>query len=214
MSEIIKTIIKKIIAVLDIPASIADQLVLAKAIVKAMTGNTNFTMPNPALATVNTHINAADAAVTAARSRTAGTVDARDAAMTVVLNDLRTLTAYVQAIANASPANSEAIITSAGLKVKKQGQINKQDFTVKNNKVSGAVDLYAKGIDAPNSAHEWGISPDGTDWTSLSLAIAPTLAAHTQARGLVRGKEYFFRHRGILKDGPGGWSQTVSIVVT
>ena len=214
MSTPAKIIIKKIIAVLNLPNGIANQLVKAKAIVKAMTGNVFFTTPVPILALVNTHIAVADAAVTAAKSKTAGTAQARDEAMKIVISDLLALTAYVQGIANANPAKAETIITSAGLSVKKQGEINKQDFTVKNNKASGAVDLIAKGIDAPNSAHQWGISPDGIDWTSLALTIAPTLAAHTQATGLKRGSIMYFRHREILKNGPGGWSQTMNIVVS
>jgi hypothetical protein len=214
MSEAPKVIIRKIIAVLDIPDGIPERLVKAKSVKKAMTGNSFFPAPNPALATVQTHIDTADAAVTAAQSHAAGAVQARDEAMKILMDDLVHLTAYVQGIADANPAKAETIITSAGLKVKKQGEINKQDFIVKNNKVSGTVDLIAKGIDAPNSAHQWGISPDGTDWISLALDIAPTLAAHTKATGLKRGSIMYFRHREILKKGPGGWSHTVDIVVT
>jgi len=214
MSEPTKTIIKKIIAVLDPPKRIADQLVLAKAIVKAMTGNAFFPTPIPALATVTTHINTTDAAEIAAKSKAAGTVQARDAAMQIVISDLRALTAYVQGIANANPSQAEAIITSAGLKVKKAGQIDKQDFTVKNNKVSGTVDLIAKGIEDRHSAHQWGLSPDGIDWISLSLDIPPTVAAHAQITGLKRGSIMYFRHREILTNGPGGWSQTLNIVIT
>lgn len=214
MSEAPKTIIRKIIAVLDLPNRIADQLVKAKAIIKAMTGNAFFPTPVPTLATVTTHINTADAAVTAAESHAAGAVQARNEAMKIVMDDLVHLTNYVQGIADATPAKAETIITSAGLKVKKQGEINKQDFKVKNNKVSGTVDLIAKGIDDGHSAHQWGISPDGTDWTSLALDIAPTLAAHTKATGLKRGSIMYFRHREILRNGPGGWSQTVDIVVS
>jgi len=209
MSEPTKTIIRKITAVLDLPNRIADQLVLAKAIVKAMTGNAFFPTPVPDMTTVTSHISVTDLAETAAKSKAAGTVQARDVAMQVVISDLRSLTAYVQGIANANPAKAEAIITSAGLKVKRAGQIDKQDFTVKNNSVSGTVDLIAKGADK-RGAHDWGMSMDGINWTMLT----PTLAAHTQVIGLTRGSIVFFRHREILKDGPGGWSQTVNIVIS
>jgi len=210
MSEPTKTIIRKITAVLDLPNRIADQLVLAKAIVKAMTGNAFFPTPVPDMTTVTSHISVTDLAETAAKSKAAGTVQARDVAMQVVISDLRSLTAYVQGIANANPAKAEAIITSAGLKVKRAGQIDKQDFTVKNNSVSGTVDLIAKGIEVAHAAHDWGMCTDGINWTMLT----PTLAAHTQVIGLTRGSIVYFRHREILKSGPGGWSQVANIVVT
>ena len=206
---------KRLIAVLKFPKDIDDFIIFARAIHDSMLASPFFSSLGAKLATLSTNIGNLENMHTGLQTQPPTTTKAqRDAALLIVQNDLRTLKADVQTIADATPSSSESIITAADMKVKKQGAINKQDFTVKNSKVSGTVILTAKGADDKRTAHQWGISPDETDWTSLSLTIAPTLAAHTLATDLEKKHEYFFRHREILKDGPGAWSQTVSIVVT
>ena len=201
------------IAVLKFPTRIGDKIIKAKFIVKEMTGNTSFPSPVPPLATVNTHINTLVTKETAAKTKTTGAVAARDAALKIVVADLHALMTYVQGIADANPADAEAIIKSAGFDVKKVGEIDKQDFTA-DNSVSGTIKLIAKGIGTGHAAHQWGMSKNGTDWLTHAFDIAPTLAAHTEITGLTKADILYFRHRDILKDGPGEWSQTISEVVT
>jgi len=204
-----KVIIRRIIAVLNLPKSNSKLIIKARAIVKSMTGNANFPTPIPDLTTVSKDIDTLETAETAAQSRAAGTVAARDAAKETVLKDLRALTAYVQSVADNNVADSEAIITSAGLDVKKQGAINKQDFTVKPGVLSGSVILIAKGT-GNRTSHDWQSSTDGNNWSPLPS----TIQAKTTVEGLTPVTVMFFRHRVISKDGPGAWSQPENIVIS
>lgn len=202
------------IAVLKLPGRIGDQIIKFQFIHEELDGNIWFPSPVPTLATYLANINDLIAKETAAKTKTPGAVAARDAALKVVVGNTHSLMAYVQSIADNNTTDAETIIKSGGFDVKKVGQIDKQDFTVKNGEVSGTVILTAKGINDEDGAHQWGISPDGNDWNLLALLIPPTLAAHTEVSGLTRKSEYFFRHREILRGGPGGWSETISIVIT
>ncbi|HLG35894.1 MAG TPA: hypothetical protein VI757_13525, partial [Bacteroidia bacterium] len=124
-------------------------------------------------------------------------------------NNLRGLKLDVQAIADADLDNAAEIIVAAGMKVKKQGAINKQDFTVKDGSLSGTVKLIAKGIGKAHAAHDWAMSEDGTNWTP----VTPTLQADTEVSGLTPGSIRDFRHRNILKDGPTDWIEYNDFVV-
>ncbi len=201
--------IRRIIAVLKLPKAIASAIAKARLIVSSMTGNAHFPIPSPALATVTTHIDELEAAETEAQKRTQGAAEARNVALAVVAEDLRDLTAYVQQIADATPASSEAIIQSAGLQVKQVTSRTKPDFEVKNDKVSGTVLLIAKSA-GNRTSHDWQSSNNGSNFT----ALPSTIQAKTKVSGLTPASRMYFRHRLVTKDGPQSWSQTVSIVVT
>ena len=204
------TVVKRVIAVLDFPADIDDFITFAKGIHDSMLASPLFAALAPKLLTLKNDSITLDAKETGLKTKPPTTTKAqRDAALLVVQNDLRGLKADVQTLADATPANAENIITAAGMKVKKQGAINKQDFTVKDGEVSGSATLIAKGIDAARGAHDWAKSDDGINWSSLT----PTLAATTVVSGLTRGTIVKFRHRAILKDGPADWSQPEELVV-
>jgi len=204
------TVIKRVIAVLDFPKDIDDFITYAKGIHDSMLANALFAALLPKLNTLKGDTLALDTKETGLKTKPPTTTKAqRDAALLVVQNDLRTLKGEVQTLADADPANAENIITAAGMKVKKQGAINKQDFTVKDGEISGSALLIAKGIEEARGAHDWQRSNDGLVWTSLT----PTLSATTVESGLTRGSIVKFRHRNILKDGPGDWSQPEELVV-
>lgn len=83
-----------------------------------------------------------------------------------------------------------------------RGVINKRLFEARNGEVSGVIELVAKSL-SDREAHEWWISLDkGLNWTVLT----PTLQAKTKVEGYPRGTLLTFRHRVILKDGPGNWN--------
>jgi len=95
----------------------ADRVARLQDVVTHMTGNANFTTPNPTLASVQTHvttantkITAAIAAVTAARMA----IQEKRAAVEVVENDFRLLGLYVENVAN----GDEAKIASAGFELR------------------------------------------------------------------------------------------------
>ncbi|MEP7171286.1 MAG: hypothetical protein ABI855_18100 [Bacteroidota bacterium] len=203
------TVIKQVIAVLDFPKDIDDFITYANSIHNSMKNSSNFTSLAAKLATMLINIGSLQTIETATKTKPpTKTVSDRNGALVIVQNNLRELRGDVQTIANADIPNAEAIIISAGMKVKKQGAINKQDFTVKNGEISGTMELTAKGIET-RGAHDWGRSNDGTNWVSLT----PTLAATTLDTGLTRGAMVEYRHREILKDGPTDWIYSEEIVV-
>jgi hypothetical protein len=201
---------KRLIAVLSFPADLDDFITFARAIHDSMLASPFFASLAAKLNALNNNITTLEQMHTGTQTKPpTTTVAQRDAALLIVQNDLRTLKADVQTLADATPASAETIITAADMKVKKQGAINKQDFIVKNGVISGSALLIAKGITKTHSAHDWAKSADGINWTPLT----PTLAATTVESGLVRASIVKFRHRNILKDGPGDWSQTEELVI-
>jgi uncharacterized protein (DUF2126 family) len=160
-----------------------------------MTGNSNFPTPNPALATITSDVTAADAAETVALTKVKGAVAVRNAKMVVLLNDLKTLKAYVQAVANADADNAAAIILSAGMSVRKSTTRNKQDIAAQPGVVSGSVHVVAKAA-APRASYNWQYSTDQKTWTNLPV-----------------GATVYFRSSAVTKAGAADWTDPTSIVV-
>lgn len=202
--------VRRVIAVLDFPTDIDDFITYAKGIHDSMVASSYFAALAAKLATLRTDTDALVAKQTATKTvPPTATATQRDVALLKVQNDLRGLRLDVQALADADTTHAEDIVTSAGMKVKKQGAINKQDFLVKNGLISGSMILVAKGIEKVRGAHDWGMSMDGTNWTP----ITPTLVATTEVAGLTKGSIWDFRHRNILKDGPTDWLEIDGCVV-
>ncbi len=195
-------------AVLKLPRRIAALIAFVKAIVQAMTGNPWFPAPSPTLATVTTDINNLDAAESVALTKVKGAAGTRNSKKNVVINDSHGLLAYVQGIADVNPLSADAIITGAGMFIKKTGSHVKSLLQVKQGRVSGSVILTAKSS-AARASYEWEYSLDAVTWVSLPS----TLQAKTTVSGLTPLKTYYFRFKAVLKKGEGNWSTYVSAVV-
>jgi hypothetical protein len=195
---------------LKLPRAKAPELVvIATAIVKAMTGNTWFPSPTPTLATVKTAIGKLSTAQAAALSRALGLATARDDERAVLVKLLQQLKAYVQNIADANPETAVSIIESAGMSVKKHPVFAPREFAAKQGPTSGTVKLVAPRA-AQRAGYEWGLSTDGgKTWPSLPF----TLQAKTLVTGLVPGQAVMFRYRPTTKGGGGDWSQVISFIV-
>jgi hypothetical protein len=206
MSTKIKTIIRHILAVLNFPAKISYFLLYAKSIYKAMNGNPLFTSVSTQVTALNTDITLLDTLETAAKSRTVGTVDARNAQVEVVKNDLRLMRNLVQALADATPAKAEQIITSAGMTVKKTGQHGRHTNLAVNYTEPGTVLLTGEGT----GPHEWRMSTDEINWTPLPASRS----SKTIVSGLTPNTKYYFQNRQILTKGlKSEWSPVFSIRV-
>jgi len=204
------TVIRRTIAVLDFPSDIDDFIIYARGIHASMTGSGLFAALAGKLASLLTDIDRLEASHTGTKATPPTVTTAqRNTDLLKVQNDLRALKMDVQALADATPADAETIITAAGMKVKKFGAINKQDLTAKDGAVSGRVKLVAKGIGIAHAAHDWAKSPDGTNWTP----VTPTLQAETEIPDLTPGSIWDFRHRNILKNGPTDWVEINDFVV-
>jgi hypothetical protein len=195
--------------VLKLPLPVPQLLKVAQAIIAALTNNALLPSPNPPLAALTAAVQKLDAAETATKTRAPGTVALRNLARVALLADLHTLKAYVQQVADANPDNAEAIITSAGMTVRKAPLRTKAQFAAKAGPISGTVHLVARAA-AVRSAYEWEWSSDGgKTWTG----VAATLQAKTTITGLPANTSCQFRYKAVTKTGEGDWSLPVVLLV-
>ncbi len=196
-------------ATLKIPKGNAALLVLAKAILLALTNNkATFASPTPALAQFSTDIDAFDTAETATKSGTKGMVAIRDEKRLALIADLHQLLAYVQQIANLTPDQAASIIESAGMGVRKPAARTKSDLAA-TTVASATVKLTAKSQKGAK-AHDWQYSTDGKTW----IAAPSTTQSKTTIGSLPTGGLVYFRHRTLTKTGTSDWSSPVSLAVS
>jgi len=199
----------KTLVALNLPKPAKKVTYLAQSIVDSMTGNPFFPSPNPPLAKVTAHATAVAEACTTVLSRTKGAREARDVELAVLRLDLVRLGSYVQAIADESPTDAAAIIRSAGMDVKRPSIRTKPALEVVQGDVSGSASLRAKSA-GDRASYEWRYRDSETQWTLAPVTIQST----TVIGGLTPATKYSFQLRVTTKDGPGAWSQVVSLVVT
>jgi hypothetical protein len=193
-----------------LPKKVPALIKMLQSVSSAMTGNTHFPNPNPALAAMNTSLAALVTAETATQTRAKGTVAARNAALVQVLSDFKVIKAQVQQVADATPEQAEAIINSAGMSVRKPTTRAKPTFAARQGITSGSVKLAARAA-ALRASYEWEWSGDGgKTWTP----VPPTLQARTSIAGLPVGTNVQFRYRSVTKTGASDWSQATSLLVT
>jgi hypothetical protein len=168
--------------------------------------------PNPAIATVQTNLNAFIVQEGTAKTHIEGGAAEAKVMKMVVLENVTAWKVQVQAaVTAAADVNTGIVIAqNCGFTVKKPSNRNKSDFEVRN--VSpGVVELIAKAV-ARRQAWEWQISTDGVSFSSLPA----TLEAKTLVSSLTSGTKYYFRARPVLekKKGVQPWTNVISIIVT
>jgi len=194
---------------LKLPLPVPQLIKVAQAIIAALTNNPHIPNPNPPLSALTGALDTLVTTEAATRTRAAGTVAARNVARTNLLSLLHATRANVQQVADADPEQAAAIITSAGMAVRKAAARSKAPFEVKPGAVSGTVHVAAKAV-AARASYEWEWSVDGgKTWTPAS----PTLQSKTGIAGLPVSTLVQFRFRAITKKGAGDWSQPVSLLV-
>jgi hypothetical protein len=191
------------------PQHVPDQIKHGQTVQAALASNPHFPLPDPIIAAFIAALGTYDAAATAAETRAKGTIAARNAAKVVYLGAIHALKARIQQVADASPDQAEAIITSTSLAVKKVPNRQKQTFEARQGATSGTVHVIAKAV-AARASYEWQYSIDGgKTWTSLPN----TLQAKTTMTGLPVGTIVEFRVRSTTKKGQGDWSLPTSLLV-
>lgn len=203
---------KKAVVVLGLSKlTIPQKIEFARFIVTSMTGNANFTTPNPALLTITTNANALETAHIAAKGGGKDETAAMHAKEQLLDLSLKLLAAYVEGIANANPANAEAIALSSGMNTKKNASPRPNGFRVEHGKNAGEVNLRTNADDRAVFVWETTTTPDDeATWTTLNSSTR----AHYLATGLNSGTRYYFRVAKIDKDGQGDWSNVLNIIVT
>ncbi len=197
--------------VLKKPRTVAAIISLAHAIDAAMTANaTTFPKPTPTMVQYSSDLSALVAAQSTALTRAKGAVQARNAALAVVVTDLNQLRAYVEGVADANPATAAAIANSAGMELRKVPVQSKNDVNVKQGTTPGAIIVTARVGTKQKQSHEWQYSVDGgKTW----VAVSPTLKAKTTITGLASGVTVLVQTRALSKTGLAAWTDAASLQV-
>jgi hypothetical protein len=172
-----------------------------------MTDNPRFPAPTPPLAEVSADLDALEADEELALRGGKGMAQQRDVALRKAHTKMNLLKAYVQCIANAEPEQAEAIVLSAGMKVKKRSTRTKLPVKVKHGDAPGRVVLDAKALPQP-VFYRWQMSTDQTTWTDLP----ETFRTKSVVDGLAAATIYSFRLRTVTNNGPSEWSPPVTII--
>src|SRR4051812_21472650 len=146
--------------------------------------STIFTTLVPTIIVFNGHVAAMDAAQAQVVQRIVGAKAVRNAAYTVVADDVRSWLRYVQGLIDLAPSEEEALIiaTSSGFDVKVNGVFEKPALTVKATINPTTVKLVAKAVPGKKRAsYEWQMSTNSAvTWINLPT----TLVANTKVGGL------------------------------
>ena len=190
---------------LPIPQKIAK----ARQIIEALTGNTNFPTPTPALATVTGAINALDAAFNAAQTarQTAkektSDQNQKEDALNLVMTQLA---AYVESAAN----DNEQLVLSVGMDMRAPSVASTdppdqpQGLTPSAGDHDGEVDLTWDKVTGAKS-YVIEMSADAatpTNWTHAGVSTRSNFTANR----LTSGGRYWFRVAAVNNNGQSGWS--------
>jgi len=199
-----------------------DKVELARAIVTAMTGNSNFATPFPALSVVTTAANTLDTALQNAQDRGKTKVALARAAEATLDNVLTQLALYVESASN----NDAAKILSSGMAVKNDKTppkvpdvpVNLNTGFVANDgevklswdKVPRALVYVVEQTDDPgaiiSSRSVGGGNPTpATTWTMVLIVTKANLTI----TGLNSGSKYAFRIFAVGAGGYGAYSDPI-----
>jgi hypothetical protein len=188
--------------------STSEKVEKAHQIVKALTGNSSFTTPQPALASVTTAANDLGTAFSDAQA-------ARQTAVTKtsIMHDkesaleglLRQLAAYVESVAG----DDESMILSAGIDVKAAGASLPTteaplSLSATEGDHDGEIDLSWNAVKGAKS-YVIERSPDpptASSWVHQTVSSKSS----TSVTGLVSGTRYWFRVAAVSSGGQGGFS--------
>ena len=205
MAKKVKTIIEAVTVVLNLPVSVSLFILFIKSVIKAMTGNTYFTALATKVTTMSTDLATLEAAEVALGTKPPTTTkEARDAALDVVMSEIRILRYDVQVVANANPTKAQQIILSAGLDFKKYSAHTKRGNSAENDTERGYVLLTGEGA----GQHDWRYSEDEIQWHFTHSSRG----ASNRVGPFESGKEYSFQNRAVLTKGEfAEWSPSVKL---
>lgn len=186
--------------------SVPEKIAHCRMIVESMTGNPVFPSPTPDLATVTAAIDACDTAYVAALAGGVDDTASMHAKAAFMEMQVRQLSYYVEGIANADPAEAEAVVLSAGMRVKNRAIRMARAFYARATGISGQIRLSTRFVQ--RATYLWQMCTDASleTWETIGQATRSTLVK----AGLVPGHLYYFRVAVVDKNGQGPWSDVVS----
>ncbi len=174
-----------------------------------------FPTPNPSLAFLLGKIQAYEQSQQLTQTRVKGSVAARAVRAAELVTALETAKAYVQATADESPEQAQAIIEAASMKVAGVTSYKKPLLEAKQDVPAGAVRVFVNVGELTAGAtgkvfFEWQSTSDGgLTWS----ASASTPYGHMDFEGLLPMHSHGFRVRFTDLKGAHAWSQTITYVV-
>lgn len=203
----VSNLMKRVTVALNFPTVISSFIVFVNAIILAMEHNAYFASLVPKITQLSSDLKILENLEAACNTKPpTASVSARNAALLMVQNELRTLRNDVQNIADADPGNAQAIIESSGMSVKKPITHSGRQNTAEDGVDEGSVDLTAEGA----GVHEWRMSTDDETWTLLPASFT----SKTTVKELTTGLVYYFQNRRIQPNHEKSeWSQSVKIRV-
>ncbi|MEI7595317.1 MAG: fibronectin type III domain-containing protein [Bacteroidota bacterium] len=189
----------------------------AKEIVKNLTGNTNFTTPQPALTAIAAAITDLDTAILDVKAASEA-IKAKTVILhqkeDMLVNVLNQLANYVETTAN----NDEAKIKSAGMDVKNT-PTQTLDISTPSNFVAthgdneGEIDLH---WDSVKGAKSYTIEIANPESGNLNVAEFKHLLISTKSTASVKnlkpGTRYYFRVAAVGASGQSAWSELAAKV--
>ena len=174
-----------------------------------------FPAPAPPLATLEAQIQTVDAAEQLAATRAKGAAAARNVQREILVGMLETERSYVQTLCDTSPEQAVAIIEAAGMAVATAPIHNDPILKVTGGNQSGTVALDANatilaGRSGKKAFFNWQWTTDGGNVfnNAPSTPQAKTMIANLAPLTMVG-----FRVSITDVNGPGEWSQVVTVLV-
>jgi hypothetical protein len=188
--------------------SIPEKVEKIRQIVKALTGNSNFPTPQPALATLTALANDLEVAYNdaqASKQATTAKISLMHTKEDAAEQGVRQATFYVESVAG----DDEDKILSAGLSLRSAAtQITQASAPTALAATEGdherELDLSHNPVKGAKS-YEYQQSPDPPTATSWVHAAISAKSSATIS-GLTSGTRYWFRVRAITSGGATGWS--------
>lgn len=192
--------------------TIPEKTARAQQIVAAMTGNANFTTPQPTLTQVSAAIDELDAAYLAAQTarqdakNKTTTQNQKEEALDAALTQLA---GYVESVTG----GDEAKITSAGMDVRAQQTATgdlpaPEGLNATAGDRDGEIDLSWDKVDKARS-YVVERSPDPPAATTWQHAAVST-KSQTTVGGLTSGTKYWFRIAALGPNGQSPWGNPVA----
>jgi len=176
----------------------------------------NPTLPLPAFQGLIVSCGTAQQAV---KTRVVGSREKRDVQFGNLLTGMETERSFIQSLANSNASQAASIITNAGLVVAAFPVHVKALLTLRNAKQSGSVtcEAHVALLVGPGAKHPtekryfgWQYTVDGG---KTFTTMVPTPTGKTAIHGLAPLTTVGVRVNLTNSEGPGDWSQTVTILV-
>jgi hypothetical protein len=198
---------KNPLVAMNLPTSVPEYIIKAKAIHDSMYNSPEFQESAPILVELNAGINVLEKAQFGlSQNPPTSTTESRDVAQNAVKKLLQTLAGNVQSVANKSAERAGEMILKSGFDIKKTGGNPGRKNTAVDGANEGIVLLSA----ATGGGHQWQQSLDG----GLTFtALNPTANSSNTVYNLTPGQKVWFQNRTVLSgNNYGDWSEWISIV--